>query len=99
MIDKVSRELGYPKDVVKLVYRSQYKFIIETIRKLPLDKDMSKEDFDKLKTNFALLDFGKLYCIWENVQARKRYYECFHDRIKRIRYARRKAAERYKAQG
>lgn len=99
MIERVSRELGYPQDVVRLVYKSQFKFIISKIRELPLNRNMSREDFDKLKTNFTLIDIGKIYCIWDNIQRRKRYYECFYERDKRRRYAIRKAAKENSSKG
>lgn len=75
VIKRVSEELGYPEDVVRLVYKSQFRFIIDHIRNLPLSIKMSRDEFDKLTTNFSLLELGKLYCTWDNIQKRKRYYE------------------------
>jgi hypothetical protein len=84
MIEIVAAAVNKPKDVVRLAYRSQYKFIIDHIRALPLDKNMTKEEFDKLKTNFSLMDIGKLYCTWENVQKRRKYYKYIVPKIREL---------------
>ncbi len=79
MIDQVAKELGHDKEVVKFAYRSMYKFIIDKIRALPLDINMTKEEFDKLRTNFSLMDIGKLYCVWDNIQKKKRFREVINN--------------------
>ncbi len=83
IIKKVALELGHSEDAVRLAYRSQFRFIIDHIRSLPLNIDMSKEDFDKLTTNFSLLDLGKLYCTWENVQKKKLYFRTVLPKVRR----------------
>lgn len=86
MCRKVAEEYGYPFDVVKLAYKTQYKFIIDKIRGLDLSIDMTKEEFDKLRTNFSLLDLGKLYCTWDNIQKRKRYFRDVLPKVRRGGY-------------
>jgi hypothetical protein len=81
MILSVSKQLSIPIDIVKKAYRSQYKFILDKIRDLPLDINMSKDEFDLLKTNFSLMDIGKLYCTWDSLQKRKRYYKEIRPRL------------------
>ncbi len=73
MIAITAEKLGLPKDVVKKVHRSVYKFIITKIREQPLDIYMTKDDVEALKTNFSIMDMGHLYCNWDTVQKRNRY--------------------------
>ena len=62
IIKKLAEELNLSKEAVESAYRAYWKFIREKISSLPLKKNISKEDFDKLKTNFNLPALGKLYC-------------------------------------
>ncbi len=93
MIKKVSSDLGYPEDVVRLAFRSQYKFIIDKIRSLDLSIRMSKEDFDKQQTNFSLLDLGKFYCTWDDMLRTRRYYDYVLPKIKSGGYKKNKDGE------
>lgn len=66
-IKQVSTELGLPPKVVKEAYESFWKFIREHIKTLPLKEDLSKEEFDKLRTNFNIPSIGKLSCTYERM--------------------------------
>jgi hypothetical protein len=59
-IKQVSIELGLPPQVVKEAYESYWTFIRNNIKALPLKEDLSKEEFDKLRTNFNVPSLGKL---------------------------------------
>lgn len=62
IFEQVSRELNIPKEVVKFAYNSYWKFIRETISNLPLKKNITKEEFNKLQLNINVPSLGKFYC-------------------------------------
>lgn len=64
-IKQVSIELGLPPQVVKEAYESYWTFIRNNIKALPLKEDLSKEEFDKLRTNFNIPSLGKLSCTYD----------------------------------
>lgn len=64
-IKQVSTELGLPPQVVKEAYESFWTFIRNNIKALPLKEDLSKEEFDKLRTNFNVPSLGKLSCTYD----------------------------------
>ncbi len=64
-IKQVSIELGLPPQVVKEAYESYWTFIRNNIKALPLKEDLSKEEFDKLRTNFNAPSLGKLSCTYD----------------------------------
>lgn len=64
-IKQVSIELGLPPQVVKEAYESFWTFIRNNIKALPLKEDLSKEKFDKLRTNFNVPSLGKLSCTYD----------------------------------
>ena len=64
-IKQVSTELGLPPKVVKEAYESYWTFIRNNIKALPLKEDLSKEEFDKLRTNFNVPSLGKLSCTYD----------------------------------
>lgn len=73
-IKQVSIELGIPPQVVKEAYESYWTFIKNNIKALPLKKDLSKEEFDKLRTNFNIPSIGKLSCTYDRmIRVKKRF--------------------------
>ena len=56
-----------PQEVVKEAYESYWKFIREHIKALPLKEDLSKEEFDKLRTNFNIPSLGKIHCTYDRM--------------------------------
>lgn len=73
-IKQVSIELGLPPQVVKEAYESYWTFIRNNIKALPLKEDLSKEEFDKLRTNFNIPSIGKLSCTYDRmIGVKKRF--------------------------
>ena len=82
-IKQVSIELGLPPQVVKEAYESYWTFIRNNIKALPLKEDLSKEEFDKLRTNFNIPSIGKLSCTYDRmikVKERFKYIKKFRER-------------------
>lgn len=74
-IKQVSIELGLPPKVVKEAYESLWTFIRNNIKALPLKEDLSKEEFDKLRTNFNIPSIGKMSVTWERYLGKKKQWE------------------------
>lgn len=64
-IDRLSRELNLPTDVVVKSYKAYWLFIRQTIEELPLKEDLDEETFSRLRTNFNIPNLGKLACTYE----------------------------------
>lgn len=63
----VAAKLGIEPQLVKDVYENGYfGFILENIKNLSLDNCHTKEDFDKLKTNFRIPFVGSFYIKFGN---------------------------------
>ena len=80
-IKQVSIELGLPPKVVKEAYESLWTFIRNNIKALLLKEDLSKEEFDKLRTNFNIPSIGKLSCTYDRMIGVKKRFE----HIRRLR--------------
>ena len=74
-IKQVSIELGLPPQVVKEAYESYWTFIRNNIKALLLKEDLSKEEFDKLRTNFNVPSIGKMSVTWERYLGKKKQWE------------------------
>lgn len=81
IIDKVSRELNLPGEVIDKTYRAYWLFIKDHIQSLPLKDDLNEEDFAKLRTNFNIPSIGKLYVTWNRLVGCKKRFEI----IKKLR--------------
>ena len=77
-INKLAFQLNLPPKVVDKVYKSYWLFIKKTIEKLPFEANLSKEDFNKLRTSFNLPYLGKLYCGYDRWKAIKKHSDDKH---------------------
>lgn len=68
VLDKVSKELSIPKEVVEKTYKAYWRFIKEKIESLPIDSIETEEDLKKLKTSFNLPNLGKLTCSYSRLK-------------------------------
>lgn len=75
IIAQVSKDVGLPSNVVDKIYKSYWRFIRETIQRLPIKDNISKEEFSKLKTNFNIPSLGKLSCTYDRVKGVKERYK------------------------
>jgi hypothetical protein len=65
LLEQVSEELKIPIEVAKEVYLSYWKFIKSKIAELPLDEELSEDQFKELRTNFNVPSIGKLTCTYD----------------------------------
>lgn len=61
VIKKLARKYDLTEDQVNSIIESPYAFTKETLKNLELDKELSREEVSKLKTNFIYKYIGKLY--------------------------------------
>lgn len=71
IVDKVSRELNLPKEVVDKTYKAYWLFIKHHIQSLPLKENINEEDFTKLRTNINIPSLGKLHCTYDRMLGMK----------------------------
>lgn len=74
IIARLAFQLGISKDSVVKIYKYFWRYIKETIESLPLNKDLSEEEFSRLRTNFAIPYIGKLYCTYNDYKVTKERY-------------------------
>lgn len=65
VIKKLAESLGLSEEAVKNAYKAYWKFIREKIINLNLKKNISEDDYNKLKTSFNLPSLGKLSCPYD----------------------------------
>lgn len=65
LLEQVSNELKIPIEVVKEAYLSYWKFVKSKIAELPLDEELSEDQFKELRTNFNVPSIGKLTCTYD----------------------------------
>ena len=79
-IDRLSRELNLPTDVVVKSYKAYWLFIRQTIEELPLKEDMDEETFSRLRTNFNIPNLGKLACTYERYIGIKKKHKVIQEK-------------------
>lgn len=75
IIKQVSNDLNIPLEVVNKAYESFWGFIRSKIVELPLKKDLSEEEFSRLRTNFNIPSLGKLNCTYKRMIGIKQKYK------------------------
>lgn len=60
-IEEMSKEMSIPKDVIIKAIESQYEFIRKKTKELHFDPNLTREEFNAMKTNFNIPCIGKLY--------------------------------------
>lgn len=62
-------------NVIKKIIYSQYDFIQKKTKELEFKDELSREEFDKMKTNFNIPGIGKLYAsyyLYNEIQKKKK---------------------------
>lgn len=71
---EVSKEMGIPKEVVLVAYRSFFQFSRDIFANIPFDELQTEEDLNKYRVSINVPFLGKFYSNWNRV---------LHTRIKR----------------
>lgn len=72
----VASELELPPEVVKEAYLSFWRFIREKMGEIPLQADLTEEQFSQYRTSFNIPSLGKFTCSYNrmlNVKKVKHY--------------------------
>lgn len=72
---KIAEELNLDIEVVKAAYQSQWLFIREKIEELPINIEMSEEEFNSLRASFNIPSLGKMFTSFDKIQKNKRRIE------------------------
>lgn len=75
IISKVAEDNGLSKEFVDKVYKSYWLTIKGMIKELPLKKDLTEDEFNRLRTNFNVPSLGKLYMTYDSWKGMKRRFE------------------------
>ena len=76
VINRLSKELNLPPEVIEKTYKAYWFFIRETIQGLPLKEELEEDKFNKLRTNFNIVGLGKLSCTYDRylgIKKRRNY--------------------------
>lgn len=72
--EKVAKDLGFSEKLVEEVYQNYWKCIKENIEKIPLNDDISEEEFKKYPTVFGITRIGKIYCLYDSYKKKRDFY-------------------------
>lgn len=73
---EVSEEFNVPIKKIIKAYLLQYRFIVNKIKELPLNRDdITEEEFNKLRTSFNIPSIGKFYCSYKRYNGVKKALE------------------------
>ena len=64
IINKVSKELDLPEELIEKVYKAYWNFIRATIEELPLKTELTQLEYRNLRTNINIPSLGKLNCTY-----------------------------------
>ena len=64
IINKVSKELDLPEELIEKVYKAYWNFIRVTIEELPLKTELTQLEYGNLRTNINIPSLGKLNCTY-----------------------------------
>lgn len=76
IVDKVSKNLQLPYNIVDKTYKAFWLYIRNTIQELPLKEDLNEAEFSMLKPNFNIPSLGKLTCTYDRYKNIKNRFNC-----------------------
>lgn len=76
IVDKVSKDLQLPYNIVDKTYKAFWLYIRNTIQELPLKEDLNEAEFFMLKPNFNIPSLGKLTCTYDRYKNIKNRFNC-----------------------
>lgn len=73
-VEEMADKYGLTVEEVKSIISTLYSFIAEKTRALTFEDGLTREEFDKKKTNFNIPSIGKLYAsnyLYNEIQKKK----------------------------
>lgn len=80
ILELVAKETGLQVVEIDRMYKSYWEFIRKTIEKLPLSENISKEEFEVMRTSFNIPSLGKLHCSYDRMLGVKKRYRLLKER-------------------
>jgi hypothetical protein len=74
VITSLAIQLELSKEDIITAYNNFWLYIRETVKTLPLDQDLTDEEFNKLRPNFNIVGLGKLYCNYKTIKKNRLKY-------------------------
>lgn len=68
IILRASEQLDIPDDVVEIAYREYWNWVKDTLENVPVNEDMSEEEFTKMQTSINIPSLGKFYAAYPRAQ-------------------------------
>jgi len=75
VITEAANKLGFPKQYVDRVYKSYWKVVREHMSTLPLNEDLTDEEFSELQPNINIPSIGKLYVTLDRYHSIKKRFK------------------------
>lgn len=75
IISRVADSVGLPEQLVDRTYKSYWRAIREYIQAVPLNPNLSDEEFLKLRPNVSIPSLGKLYVTLDRYRGVIKNYE------------------------
>ena len=63
-----SEKLSIPDDVVEIAYREYWNWVKDTLENVPVNVDMTEEEFTKMQTSINVPSLGKFYASYSRAQ-------------------------------
>lgn len=86
IIAKVAESTGLTKHIVDRTYRAYWKTVRSYITSLPLKKDLTDEEFSKLRPNINIPSIGKLYVTLDRYKRMRKVHEQFLKKKENVAY-------------
>ena len=63
-----SEKLNIPDDVIEIAYREYWNWVRDTLENVPVNEDMTEEEFTKMQTSINVPSLGKFYASYSRAQ-------------------------------
>lgn len=67
IVNIIAKDINKSAKEVDKLYKLYWKFIKDSIEKLPLKDNISEEEFNTIRTNFNIPSLGKLNCTYSKL--------------------------------
>lgn len=76
-LKQIADRLGIPFEVTKAAYMSFWDFIRNKMKEIPLQSDLTEEQFKQYRTSFNVPSLGKFACSYQRMRNVKKvkYYK------------------------